>query len=350
MKKNYSRNTLIIGAGAHAPYGFPTGKHLREDILSLGCKNVARTSNEVQISSGDFRKLLCALFPAKELVSHDDNKIKLERTLNDFCDLFRRSAEPTIDSFLTRHIDKKTGVEGLTYPILGKTIVSYIIYKYFSHINNNNHKRDWIEHLFDVYFKTDRDVETFFNPAPKIITFNYDTYLETRIYDRLRISHHFDDIKAREYIEALSIEHIYGKMPYSFGNKVLEDKEIIEESIRTLKVVGEERNGKDELSNKIATCIYKSKNIYFLGFGFDEDNTAFLFKDIADNASNKFFFYSTNIGLGLNKRNNINEFVPRPVNINFSHFGEGKTEIHCTDLLDIKPLDDEGVDAGSLLR
>ncbi|MEI6092917.1 MAG: hypothetical protein WCQ47_04455 [bacterium] len=340
--KNFSKNTLIIGAGAHVPYGFPTGDNLRDDIISLKDDSPFNRNNVVFIPD-DLKKRIYSLFyghgRSSDTMYNKDEEGKrnlIETVIRTFCDEFRRSTRPTIDDFLTRNARKETKIRGLSYQLLGKIIIAYVINVYSNYIDENESKIDWIEQLFDTYLKETKDIEAFFNNAPKIITFNYDTYLERKIYDFLVHSHSFNELNALEYIKKLSILHVYGRINYLYEKRSLDDE--LEEAIMNLNVVGEERQNKDGLLNEITKIINGSENIHFLGFGFAKENVDILFNKIGTDIAPA--CYSTYVGITQKDTVEINQLTPPNISVNFSYGGKQIKTRSCVDLLKEIPLAD----------
>ncbi len=108
------KTAFIIGAGAHVPYKMPTGKILREQIIS-------------SLANSDY-------FNSLDIPNYDPLKYKI------FCDAFRHSNIASIDRFLQLNPE---------YRLEGKIAISFCI----KQNENNNYKEtlkdQWIQFLFN---------------------------------------------------------------------------------------------------------------------------------------------------------------------------------------------------------
>lgn len=238
--------TLILGAGASAPYGYPVGTVLRDKIVS-SLRQMAK-NNDGWVNELGY---------SKELVS-------------DFAHRLDISDAPSIDSFLEKH--KNT--EG--YSEIGKIAIVDIISQAennFTEVEEKNkdktifEKDYWYKYLIEKLSKL--EVDNFFDNL-RVISYNYDRSLENYLFNPLL--GYLDAKEAAKIINKLEIIHMYGRLdPLQWeGNgwnnryygKALDSHELFKLS-KTINLIHETKQ-----SNKINIAndyINASRKIYFLG-------------------------------------------------------------------------------------
>ncbi len=257
------KTVFILGAGASAPYGYPTGAGLKDMI----CDGL-----------GD---LLDELVPnAKSIgVSWEEANIKaLKENFAAFKNRYCGSPIPLIDSFIARNPDiSEEGRRLISLCVLAAEKNS----RFLREIQEPERQFDWYYLLFNIMVDTLEEPGSYVDFKKNevaFITFNYDRSLEYYLYDALKNT--FGEIDLRKYkpVDLIPFKfiHVYGKI----DNFPWEEPEGLEYksnySIRDiLRVAGNiklihERN--DEFLDDIKETIIKAKNIFFLGFGYDEDN------------------------------------------------------------------------------
>jgi hypothetical protein len=137
---------FIIGAGASAPYGFPAGEELFNEIKSL-----SKPANQ--------EKFRIDLSPDVRTFYY---------TLNDL----NKSKAISVDDLLRNNKD------------LGKTVKNFIarIILYYENEAKKVNKNDWIEYLCN-YIDRNSSFNNFFKS--KFIIFNYDRLFEHSIFNYL---------------------------------------------------------------------------------------------------------------------------------------------------------------------
>ena len=166
---------------------------------------------------------------------------------------------------------------------------------------------NWIQFIIAEFLADSKKLEKFKKFPPQIITFNYDTLLERSIVSHLVDYHKYTDEKALEFVENLGVIHVYGKIDFfddlldvSFDNASSIDGNFdkVRSSIENLKVVGEINSRNNNITRKLRSILSHSSNIYFLGFGFDDQNMDILFRGFAAYGFDQDVkLLSTNIGL-----------------------------------------------------
>jgi hypothetical protein len=148
--------TLVLGAGASAPYGPPVGAALRRMILAE-CGNGNSFWMEV------FKALGISLSDVAE-----------------FRDAFRRSTVPSIDAFLEHRPEFMT---------IGKTAIALglIPYEHEDRIfDAATETGAWYSYLFDA-LRTSPD--RFRGNHLSIVTFNYDRSIEYFLFNALKFTY-----------------------------------------------------------------------------------------------------------------------------------------------------------------
>ena len=289
----YEKTALIIGAGAHVPYGYPTGEQLRQDFCNLW-KHAKRPAVPDSSKYNTIYRYYKAILRQPGLTSSNfsvnlpESANNPQKALTYFLKIFCDSRFPTIDTFLSRY-DSGNKERNYAIHLLGKsTILATLIY--YEQLESYNHKMDWIEYILNEFLNTPEEIEYFFKHPPKIITFNYDNHLERALYNRLRASTGLCHSKAINKLKELNVLHIYGE------TKTLNDGDNItpERKIENLKVIGEERNDKEEISKKTHEILSNVNEAFFLGYGFDTTNNNLLFSKFKEKDKVP-EFYSTNM-------------------------------------------------------
>jgi hypothetical protein len=234
------RTTLILGAGASAPYGFPLGIELRDRLLT---------------ETGNITGLLdFAGLPRERWKT-------VQRA-------FLASQYDSVDDFLARYGEHSE---------ITKLIVAYWINFAESaegHLRHGNSDH-WYRFLL---LNALQDDPTLGNGKLSIITFNYDLSLETYCFEVLTNRHRLDASQARDAIANLKIAHVYGSLgPLDtingkgrrYGPLSPTELPAIAKSISTCH--------EPESVGAVADAqqlIRESEVIIFLGFGYSKENLA----------------------------------------------------------------------------
>lgn len=250
-----ARTTLILGAGASASYGFPTGFELTKKILEL------ETS--------------------KDLLTYFSGQNS--RLVNQFFNSFRKSTALSIDSFVAKNPN---------YIDIARTAIAMVLMEmedrdvFFNHTINDH----WYRYLIN---KICPDSWNDFDPSRiSVVTFNYDISLE--YFMAVAISHMYskrlDEVATK--LKTMEILHVYGKLDRQFdtyGNiktNIETDADNIEVTMhdvqnasRAIQLIGDEREDSRHFQ-VIQNIIHTSDQIGFLGFGFDPVNVDRIFGGI----------------------------------------------------------------------
>lgn len=259
--------TLILGAGASQPYGYPVGNTLKDKIISS----------------------------LEEMVAEDNgwvNELGIDKDIvRGFISNFDKSKRPSIDSFLKRQKPEFTEI--------GKLAIVDIISKsesveklYHPPGNRWQDKDDWYRYLVQNLYECEEVDQVYENI--RIITYNYDRSLEKFLFEPLMATFPLqieNTEECAEIINKIPITHMYGRLdPLPWENEEkgkeygasLSSTELLDISrnihlIDEAKDLGTIRDANEHIKN--------SERIYFLGLDIYRNigninllNTA-LFKD-----------------------------------------------------------------------
>ena len=257
MIEDYN-TVFILGAGASKPYGFPTAEELKNDICS------------------NYYNLIRSLNPEANITQ-----------LENFINLFSKSGEISIDSFLARYEEipefKHIIMHGKMSIFLSisnsekKAIEKNIIFK---RLRKEKDDDDWYSWLYRK-MRPLRDIEKFKNNKVAFISFNYDRSLEYAFYSYLSNSFNYVNEKVIiEQLKSIPIIHAYGKLGDLFPNepnyfpfggefKVFELTRL-STNIKTIHERSLVRN--DEINN----ILQKAQRVFILGLGFAPENVEYI--------------------------------------------------------------------------
>lgn len=264
------KTTLILGAGASKPYGFPLGYELIDDIINCikndavlfpittKNRNLLRSSSLVSIDDYAFfseeRDILKVIRESikngnieniskykksyidysknsiDDLVygifcSHDLIRIKLNyiKELTHLAQMLEDFDPVSIDAFLRDHPEHK---------IAGQTMIMYCLLKYHdsSKFKKNTYKNstnvdavcelektktahdNWYRYLLNDIKTGCQTASAIMENNLSILTFNYDLSLDFYLKDRLTRTSFFSDYANQYVSDRLKIEHIYGSI------------------------------------------------------------------------------------------------------------------------------------------
>jgi hypothetical protein len=234
---------LILGAGASAPYGYPTGKQLRDIILN--------------------NTLNSSVMRFYAFCGFDQSLVK------QFIQSLRKSASPSIDYFLEK---RKEFIE------IGKFAITKALIQYENpdglHIVDN-----WYQYLFNKLTEN-TTFDQFDKNNLKIITFNYDRSLEFFLVDTLQNLYGKSEKECWEKLKKIPIIHVHGQigfLPFQEKNPIrqyftMSDPTLVKESSKSIRIIHEEELSNDEVFNVAYKLLVESEKICFLGFGYHSIN------------------------------------------------------------------------------
>jgi hypothetical protein len=251
-----TQTTLILGAGASAPYKYPTGFELTQKILKLE--------------------------ENKELLNYfaDQNS----GLVNQFFQSFRMSTAMSIDSFVAKNPK---------YTEIARTAIAMVLIEmedsdvFFNHTITDH----WYRYLVNKLCPDSWDA---FDPSRiRIVTFNYDVSLEFFLVTAVSHMYGMGAAEVTEKLAKLEIVHVYGKLdrPLDTYGQIRTNIETDADNVdatmhdvrnasRGIHLMGEGREDIRHLQT-IQNIIHSSDQIGILGFGFDAVNVERIFGGIA---------------------------------------------------------------------
>lgn len=248
---------FILGAGASRPYGFPSGKELRKEI----CFNfpnqykiwLARNGLDTSSDPGPYQR-------ARE-----------------FSDTFFKSSDPSIDVWLTKNRKfLRIGKTAIIFRILQAENLSGFREK------SDIPEQDWYLYLWhrmtNTFVEKD-DYKQFAENEINFITFNYDRSLEHFLFESLKNAFYgIGTAGSEKELSKQKFIHVYGKLaPLEWQDSPVnirygeEPNQIVPGNfIENLQII-QEAKGNPELE-EARLLIQKAKRIFFLGFGYGEEN------------------------------------------------------------------------------
>jgi len=237
---------LILGAGASKHLRYPVGSSLLNEIVSL--------------PAGIFQKI----YAEKEIRSF---QLRLSR---DGC--------YSIDEFLEKNRQ---------FIVIGKSYIAYCLNKY--EVENNlfpPHNSGWYQYLFNRMLVPSDSVSQFSDNKITIITFNYDRSLEVYLHNVIKHHYNISEEESLNILRKINIIHPHGilgeypEIPYTgaLGGEIdsPEKVDLLKKITDSIKIIHEMPETDDafcshefQISNK---ALQEAEKIYFLGFGFHEDN------------------------------------------------------------------------------
>jgi len=280
-----TRTVFILGAGASAPFGYPTGIELRN--LICGKSRMA--------------SVIRALTPVNE-----DARWYLE-SVKKFIEAFSKSSLYSIDLFLENRKE---------YMNIGKMMIASYLIVHEKDERLREAQNNWYMYLYD---RLKSSFEEFDANKISFITFNYDRSLEQFLFEALKNQFNKELRQCAEKLQNIPIIHLYGKLGlldwqnregflYSYaGDNICR----IIKAQKDIRLITEERQIEDSCEFQEAyKLIERSKRIYFLGFGFDETNLGRLNIDLMKNKE----ITATAFGLDESKQRWIKNYFRSTIN------------------------------------
>lgn len=255
------KTVFILGAGAHIPYGFPSGKELMGNVVD----QLMRGIRDADLS-------------LRTLPQRGDVNINIvqQKNIEIFIESLNQAGQTSIDSFINANQHMK-GFDVIGKVGIAQTILESEAKFLLARGSNKDNKYDWFEYLFakmcdgvskSNHFLRDNNV--------RFITFNYDRLLEHKFFNALK--HSFNpgnDQETVDMVKAIPIDHVYGSLgeydPNSFGQINYWDRAF--KSIQTIHEVIEEHSAAIQLAKKE---LEQAEKICLLGFGYHKENIELL--------------------------------------------------------------------------
>lgn len=309
---------FILGAGASIPYGYPSGETLVAEIVSE------------LLQKGLLYKL------CRELEFNESEIGKFAETLN-------LSGDKSIDAFLERNTQFiKLGKIAITLKLIEKEDENDLF---------SPGKDKWYGDLVNELKSSSTD--TFVNNV-SFLTFNYDRSFDNYLF--ISIMNSYEEIKdfiqCAQIINRIPIIHLHGhtgRLSWQEGNGIeraygrsFRDVELLKRAIATggagfggrelsearhfisdisnqIKIIHEKDLDNDSGFQEAKKLLDKANNIYFLGFGYHDDNLRRL--NISElSPTIKRNIGGTSYGLGAAKRNHIKSVTKGKINLSEKNY------------------------------
>ena len=314
---------FILGAGASAPYGYPTGIGLWERIVGI-------YPEDSTIPRG-YRKPFRE-FHSTYLGDNVHNEPEREPLIENL-ELFHETffhADPSIDRFISRN---------RRFDELGKKAILTMLFhaEQFSSFPATLKDRsgDWLTYLLQKMtgeLVNQTQFPQFHDNKVSFITFNYDRSLEALTH--LYLSNSFSELPIEEIndaVDGLDILHVNGvlapldwqindgvKQAYRKSFKTVD----IDSHVENIQIIYDEQQ--DEITKKIEEKIKWAKRIYILGLGYADENMKLL--GFPDALTGEMRIIGTTKGLTTHEVNDIMSRYFRP-NVHYSLLMKDCTEL-----------------------
>ena len=318
-----SPTVFILGAGASAPYGYPFGRKLVDKLISeLSNKN----GSHFMLCLGlEFREAHILDFAKQLKLSDDDN----------------------IDAFLERIPDfVKLGKVAIALSLIEKENVNAFY---------TDGKDKWYRTLVNELKSSS---PSNFENKVAFLTFNYDRSFDHYLFDSIRGCFHkaISDKECAEMVKTMPIIHLHGHIgklkwqandnekgrPYDWHFRSLdnirrymnrETEGIVSAEARQdvfriseqIKIISEAEAGDDTDFKEAHRLLSEAHKIYFLGFGYHDDNLRRLkiadlsnSVEVKDNVIVSRIIAGTAYDIGEARRNHIKSLTKGKINLSKS--------------------------------
>lgn len=281
-----TKTVFILGAGASAPYNFPTGDGLKDKI----CQHFINQYHKLPILDEKDAEIA-------EMMRNDRKQASKK-----FTSALRRATGQSIDLFLklnTSHFE------------IGKIAILINILSAENSSDIRIKKKNWYTYLFKrmmIECWKQKRPELLLNNNVKFITFNYDRSLE-HFFEESFINNFSDlqnHVKLWDYVNKIPIHHVYGsvgKLPWqtlknetevvSYGNldyRYVQTKP----ALKSIKLIDERGKPDDK---KMIELFGNVEHIFILGFGFLEENLEVLNLERCLPQNQAIYIYATTKGI-----------------------------------------------------
>ncbi len=236
--------TLVLGAGGSAPYDFPSGQTLLDEVIAT-------------FSSGNNEKMRFL-----EQLGHTRQDIE------GFAQALRLSGKGSVDAFLEHRSDMIA---------IGKAAIAACLIPYEIEARFSQSKANWYSWL---YAALNAAPDKFSENRLRIVTFNYDRSLEHYLFNCLTHSYNLKPDEAADLVQSIPLLHIHGKLgrlPWQSGDGGSREynghlsPQMIQTARDSIQVLHEGRYD-DPTLEAAQAHIRSSKRVVFVGFGYHAGN------------------------------------------------------------------------------
>jgi hypothetical protein len=292
-----AETVLVLGAGASAPFGFPTGQGLKDQI----CNDTLSLSNATSVS-------------VLNKLGFDTNEMTRFRTA------LLNSGRPSVDAFLEYRGD---------FIDIGKIAIATALLPYertcglfedwsLKRTKPNHFKEsNWYDLLFGVLADGVPFDELDKNKL-SIITFNYDRSIEQYLFTCLKNSYNKTDQDCAEKLRKMNVIHVHGSLgplnwqlrpvglssvPYDSGI----EPNIVKLAAENIKIIHESIADTPEFL-QARKLMLRAAQVFFLGFGYHPANLKRLGIGTLEMKHRKVM--GTSYGLSYERKKNIGWLFP----------------------------------------
>ncbi len=312
------KTVLVLGAGASVDLGYPLGKDLFDQLV-LDLDSTISPRNEGQYLSDGLNQYLKSQFSEGDL----DRKtvVEVADRLSLFITEYRSKAEKTqsidaaVESFVQSHENMGEKVKKLV-----SFLIAYRLFGYearslqYGRFNPDLHEGEiyWANNLWKHLLRSGWEGTS---DNIRIISFNYERAIEFALFQNLWNQNvNFspkEELFHGQLFMKRNITRVYGSLGhflppyYPYSTSTTEDKggfltnpafvknalpfglpndrnDAISEVSPSIRLISKERNDREELDYQ--KHFHWAEQIFFLGFGFDQDNMRILgWENFAEN-------------------------------------------------------------------
>jgi hypothetical protein len=237
------KTVLVLGAGASAPYDFPTGQKLLEQVVET------------------------ARNPPSGILGFGMAKLA---ELADALEGWR-----SVDWFLERRSDRRDFTE------MGKQLMAYrlLVHERDETLSNAAPEEDWYSYLLDPDLMETRRGK-FGENKLSVVTFNYDRSLERFFFLRLKQLYGLNEFDGVAEASKIEVVHVHG----SLGDREFRDvpynvtdprSDLVQRASANIRIISEAAGPEPTPQfSRAHELLESAEAICFLGFGFHPENIA----------------------------------------------------------------------------
>jgi hypothetical protein len=248
------KTVFVLGAGAHCSYGFPSGRDLKEQVVSV-IRNAPDFLDGLSELQSTLRISEVDIAPA---------------VIRDFALAMENSGQASIDAFLNANRHR------FEFETIGKAAISRVLLE--QEIKSETDQRDdddWLGYVFEIMIDGVDNPRDFVDKNQvAFVTFNYDRFLERWLLKKIQHSFGIDRRTALAHLKLIPIHHVYGSLGSIVTDQAVPAKAWMHawQSIRT--IFDAERF--DDEINAAKELLRSAQVVCLLGYGFHRENTQLL--------------------------------------------------------------------------
>jgi len=238
------KTVFIFGAGLSCEYGFPTNRQLRDIVTSV------ITEQKTLLLKRNIR---------------DETLILFERDI-------KTGVFNTIDALLKQK-------DSEAYRDVARNVLALALIPYKeSNVSEGKFDDNCFYRFLFTKMVRDSNKDTFLNNQVIFITFNYDRSFEFFMRDALEVQWNLPKHELKQILSNLNLIYLHGKLGLhtlendNYGRESNQQSDHINLLLTSnqIKLVVDIENTTAQY-DKAHKAIASARNIYFLGFGFDEE-------------------------------------------------------------------------------